>query len=118
MNYIKPIILTIFCIILTSCNPLKFLVRNNINKDQNKHRILISKDDSTGQVIMSRYKKGIKSGTYISFYEDGQPAILGKYKNGRKNGKWNYYGKNGIVGREVLYSNDRIIINTLYNQNW
>ena len=41
------------------------------------------------------YQFGKLHGLYISWYENGQTEKSGDYKNGTKDGVWNYWNEDG-----------------------
>ncbi len=50
---------------------------------------------------------GAEHGRIISWFENGNPKITGKYKNGGKTGKWKYYHKNGKLESLVTFKNGK-----------
>ena len=46
--------------------------------------------------------------TTTTYYENGQIATRGEYKNGLKCGKWIYNHSNGKLGVEEIFDNGKI----------
>lgn len=67
--------------------------------------------NAKGQIIeKTPYKKGKKEGIYKEFrYEDDTQYIsyTGKYIDGKKEGKWKHFNKNGTVERIAFYKNGK-----------
>jgi hypothetical protein len=50
---------------------------------------------------------GTFHGPYAVFWESGQiPCMRGQYEDGRQEGIWTYWDRNGVVERQVLFVND------------
>lgn len=53
-------------------------------------------------------KAGELHGLWTSYDVEGNKVAVGKYVNGKKEGKWTFWSKDNIV-REVDYSDSRIV---------
>lgn len=49
------------------------------------------------------------SAVQVSWFNDGTPGSSGKYQNGKKNGVWQYFHKNGKLSSLESFSNDAMI---------
>lgn len=78
--------------------------------DQNKGKL---KDYYISGKIQSEadyadFKKKIKSGKFIMYYENGNIEKNMNYVNGKKDGKYLAYSENGTIEEEIDYINDKI----------
>ena len=56
-------------------------------------------------------------GVYTSWFDNGNPSSAGRYKNfNLKNGRWQYFHKNGKVSAVVLYDADNITNSQYFNE--
>lgn len=53
-------------------------------------------------------KEKVKDGRYFKYYKSGQLEISGKYKDGKKHGKWKYYNQEGKVSKIETYKNGNL----------
>jgi len=58
---------------------------------------------------LTKYKKGIKTGCYRSFYEVGKIETKGKYKKGKEVGVWKLWDVDGVLLRKWGIRNDTVI---------
>ncbi|MDE1193030.1 MAG: hypothetical protein PW786_12930 [Arachidicoccus sp.] len=65
----------------------------------------IYNDDNTALISESYYKKGMKDGTSIDYYEDGNIKKISFYKNGILNGKQILLSNDGQVESQIFYKN-------------
>lgn len=70
-----------------------------------------------GQLGMGGYiKDGLRDGEWIWFYENGNKKRYCVYKNGIKDGPSIFYYKNGQKKSEILFSNDKNIKQTSWDE--
>ena len=55
------------------------------------------------------YNNSKKNGPYISYHDNQQKYIVGKYNSGFKNGKWTEYDMDGWLKKITTYKNGRPI---------
>ena len=56
---------------------------------------------------MGAYRNGIKEGQHKILHDSLQVLIAqGKYKNGKKQGLWQYFYDNGQLKKEINYKNN------------
>lgn len=91
-------------------------LKKDINTTQNglKEGVWIEISDSTKMMDVSVYRKGVLHGFYIIYHENGVVAINGKYRKGKKTGKWIYCYNNHACGSVLWYKNDSIRKQILY----
>ncbi len=65
---------------------------------------------------VGKFKDGKLEGKWISYSENGNVQTIAQYKEGLKNGKWQFFETTNII-KEVHYNNNRIEKVTLLNQN-
>lgn len=56
------------------------------------------------------------NGVGKGFWADGKPRDHGNFKEGKKNGQWIYFFKNGMKCQEVYYQSDSAISFTCYDE--
>ncbi len=66
-------------------------------------------------VMKGYYGNGIKNGDFISYYPNGQIEFQGQFQNDKRFGVLKYYFQNGKIWREVAFSGDDFIVNSLYD---
>lgn len=87
--------------------------------DDNKNKIEYSKNGNLINVI-EYHSNGIISqkgsifngkleGKWVSFDKNGNELVVGFYKNGKKEGKWSFKTKNSV--HQVNFKNNKIISN-------
>ncbi len=59
-------------------------------------------------------KEGKYDGEYSEIFTDGKVRMKGQYKNGKKEGTWEYGKKNGQKIRTEVYNNDEKVKETIY----
>lgn len=121
MKTVAIVINSWFIFGLLACSSSKFCINDKINQldaDKKKQGVWITHEDSTGKLIVAKYRNDLIDGYYKKFYESGQLNVLGKYKGGKKNGEWKIFLENGNVGRKVVYKSDSIVGNTIYHPSW
>ena len=59
--------------------------------------------------IESHYKNGKKDGLWIHWYKNGQKKNEGNFKNDIKDGLWNFWYENGQIEMEVTHIHGKII---------
>ena len=72
----------------------------------------------TGSVILERkYIKGLYSGKYNEWWNNGKSKIKGTYRNGLMNGRWKFYYENGELSYTGSYenANNGLLINGIKN---
>ena len=47
------------------------------------------------------FKKGIRDGLWVSYYENGRVSSKGTFKNGKRDGPWVDYLKDGTVDEKL-----------------
>ena len=62
------------------------------------------------------YVNGKMNGNWIWWYKNGNKKRYTQYKNGVKHGKNIYYYKNGVKKSEIIYDNNRNIRQISYNK--
>jgi len=94
-------------VILISCRAPKI---NTFNSNGQKHGIWVELYDCNGSIKeLTKYKKGIKTGCYRSFYEVGKIETKGKYKKGKEVGVWKLWDVDGVLLRKWGIRNDTVI---------
>ena len=53
--------------------------------------------------IQSNYQNGIKTGTWITYYESGKEWTKGNYINNKRSGEWIFYNRDGTVFEKKKY---------------
>jgi len=53
----------------------------------------------------------------ISWFDDGAISAAGYLLNGKLNGKWKYYHRNGSLSGEVIYLKDSTLSSTYFNED-
>ena len=85
-------------------------------KKYGRYNHLLFKDDTlqknefvrTGEKIEEiRYKNGKRDGKYNLWYANGEKKSEGQYTNGIKEGHWTFWYDNGVVRDEGDYVNDK-----------
>lgn len=103
----NQLILMTVMIILTSCSIPKI---NNYNTNGQKHGIWVELYDCNGSVKeLTKYKKGIKTGRYCSFYEVGNIETKGRYRKNKEVGVWKLWNVDGVLLRKWVIRNDTVI---------
>ena len=106
-------------IISISCNVGNQRI-NIFNKKGEKNGVWVQKDDSLNSCTVCTYKSNKLNGKYTVFYPDGKIAKKGKYKQGKKHGKFYFYTRTGILKNIILYKEDSLINRTIfiYHPSW
>ena len=60
--------------------------------------------------INCNYVDGNRDGKITYYFSNGSVEAVGFYKNAVKNGIWRYYDHRGVVTKEILYKNDKILL--------
>ena len=55
------------------------------------------------------FKYGIADGVFREFYKNGNPKEFGKFSRISKDGIWNYYNSEGVLIKQKVYDNDRLL---------
>jgi len=55
------------------------------------------------------YRDGLQDGRHTSWYANGQKAIEGDYRAGKREGVWTRWDPSGLVHKEQIYSNDKVV---------
>ena len=58
---------------------------------------------------LSNKENGKLEGKWVSFDKNGNELVVGFYKNGKKEGKWSFKNKNSV--HQVNFKNNKIISN-------
>ena len=58
--------------------------------------------------LEGRYKDGLKNGKWEWWSENGKMDSSVTYKNGSKNGKWTYWYENGQKQEEIIYKDGKL----------
>ena len=74
--------------------------------DQKKDSLWQYFDEDARITAEEWYDKGKQTGTWKTWYYNGQLAEIIHYKNGKKEGPSNQYFSDGTIKREVTYKND------------
>ena len=53
------------------------------------------------------FKNGVKDGTWVWYYENGQLSYKGNFNNGKRDGAWFWYWGNGQVSSKDNYKNGK-----------
>ena len=61
----------------------------------------------TGQITGQSYKDGKKDGKWTKWYKDGEKKYEKNYKDGNKDGKWTEWHKNGQKKKEENYKDGK-----------
>lgn len=65
-----------------------------------------------------QYKNGLKNGLWEYWYQNGQQKLVGTYLNNIKIGKWKFWYKNGNLRIDSNYDNGKLVdTNTWYYEN-
>jgi antitoxin component YwqK of YwqJK toxin-antitoxin module len=56
-------------------------------------------------------------GVYIGWFDDGSPSGAGRFINGKKDGPWQFFHKNGNNAALEKYRNDVLLSRIYYNEN-
>ncbi len=68
--------------------------------------------------LRGAYKNGLRDGYWEYWYSNGAKKVEGSYKNGKKEGQWNYYFPSGKIRIKANYKNNEMDgINTWYYEN-
>ena len=51
--------------------------------------------------------EGVRNGSFIRWYENGNKAVQGSYSNDRKSGEWTYWSPTGHITGKGNFYNDR-----------
>lgn len=71
----------------------------------------VTKYHSNGNIILiANYDKGIVTGNFQKFYNNGNPKSLGLYNRMKKEGLWKYYDENGGFVKEELYKKGELVV--------
>lgn len=65
---------------------------------------------------VGKFKDGKLEGKWVSYTKNGNVQTIAQYKEGLKNGKWQFFETANII-KEVHYNNNRIEKVILLNQN-
>ena len=55
--------------------------------------------------INKRNRRGLKTGLWVKYYNNGKLFSKGSYINGERDGYWEFYYLNGDLHSTELYSN-------------
>ena len=58
--------------------------------------------------LHSLYKKQIKNGKYVRYYENGIINALGNFKEGQMNGDWSMFYENGKLLGTVSFKDGKV----------
>ena len=102
-------------VFFVACSP-GICLKKDINTTQNGLRegVWIEVSDSTKMLEVSVYRKGVLNGPYIRYHANGVVAVHGKYRNGKKAGKWMYCYNNHACVSVMWYKNDSVRKQVLY----
>ena len=82
---------------LNSMSETELFVFNQIQNET-----YIKKFAGSNQVyIKAETKKGKLHGKYLEYYRNGNIRVRGKYRKGRKKGKWFYYSIDGVLSEKA-----------------
>ncbi len=83
-------------------------IHQYFNKDGNviksKTYNIYGKVIAEGIVLLN----GKEDGDWIYYHKNGKKSAIGKYNKGKKQGKWTYYYKNGKVQQVGSYASDKL----------
>ena len=94
------LIVILFLSILNSCTSIKV---NKVDHTGLKIGKWIS--TSEDKTIICYYSKGLLNGKYLVYSKSGIQTE-GKYKNGKKHGRWVFYNCEGFISAEFTYIDD------------
>ena len=63
----------------------------------------------TGQITEQSYKDGKKDGKWTKWYKDGEKKYEKNYKDGKKDGKWTEWDENGQIKSEATYKDGECV---------
>ena len=94
----------------------KVRAQSNFSEGKNTGKEVRNISSNAGDYVMtSNYNKdGKYDGEYSEIFTDGKIKVKGLYKNGKKEGTWEYGRKDGKKVRTDVYSNDDKIKETTY----
>ena len=119
LNMRKTNTIILFTLVFAGCSLSTKIVESHPNNVKKSTEIyngkifgskLIKKTSyySSGRIQSeTNYSNNKKHGKHISFHENGEIAVLGKYKLGLRSGKWKWKDKNGKVDSIYTFKNDR-----------
>lgn len=68
--------------------------------------------------LRGAYKNGVRDGVWEYWYSNGQKKVEGSYVMGKKNGQWNYWFPNGQLRIKANYKNNEMDgVNIWYYEN-
>lgn len=85
-----------FSVTLKNMNQTEMFVLNEIENGE----MLKYFPNSEVLQLRAKTKKGKLHGEYMEFYKDGTTRCKGKYRKGRKVGRWTYYTEEGTVSEK------------------
>lgn len=65
---------------------------------------------------VGKFKEGKLEGKWVSYTENGNVQTIAEYKQGQKTGKWQFFD-NGMINKEVQYHKNQIEKVSVFNQN-
>ena len=109
----KKILLLNVLLFFISCNNLENCEIEIVDNLVYKNEVLYTGkcafyDDNNGKMISSHeYIEGKFHGTWKFYFPNGQLETKGKFNNGVRIGKWNYYHENGLKSGISKYLNGK-----------
>ncbi|MBL7787675.1 MAG: hypothetical protein JNM36_17340 [Chitinophagales bacterium] len=111
------ILLAIAILFAFSCTPNLPQNKINVVDNLNRKQGLWITADTFRSIEVLRYKNGILKGKYYRYRYDGQINTYGRYKQGKKQGKWHYFS-NGLSCGTITYKQDSIVTRTVITRNY
>lgn len=74
-----------------------------IARELNDNELLVYFPGTNQLMYRAEIKNEILNGTYMEFYRSGQLKAKGKYRKGRKSGRWIYYNEEGQETKSERY---------------
>jgi antitoxin component YwqK of YwqJK toxin-antitoxin module len=74
-----------------------------------KYKTLTKFNDAGNIILIANYDHGIVTGYFQKFHENGKPMEIGNYDRMRKIGIWKYYDEDGILIKEEIYENGKLL---------
>ena len=106
----KIFIITLLVSLLSSPSWSETLTMDGLVKRNNLYYKKFTDVPFTGEVSgegNGKFKKGKREGKWISYHENGQLWEKGSYKDGKKDGLWEGYLKNGQSGSKGNYKDGK-----------
>jgi len=108
LKYIYITLIALTNLVINSCCNIHKLNRLD-NKDIKKGTWISIPEESRNLLEVACFKNGVFNGNYFLYYESGQIKVKGKYKDGKKDGKWFFFRTNGDTYKTIKYRNDSLI---------